>query len=77
MGSVSFQALQQGGLAALAPKEARPCDSSQTRFLLTSKRDVQGEDASIQEGGKSGQVIVMTPENVCYSSRGDTKLWFV
>lgn len=41
IGSVSFQALQQGGLAALAPKEARPCDSSQTRFLLTSKRDVQ------------------------------------
>ena len=40
MGSVSFQALQQGGLAALVPREARPCDSSQTRFLLTSKRDV-------------------------------------
>lgn len=43
MGSVNFQALQQGGLAALAPKEARPCDSSQTRFLLTSKGDVQEE----------------------------------
>ena len=43
MGSVSFQALHQGGLAAAAPKEARPCDSAQTRFLLTSKRDVQEE----------------------------------
>ena len=43
MGSVSFQALHRGGLAAPAPKEARPCDSAQTRFLLTSKRDVQEE----------------------------------
>lgn len=30
-------------MAALVPREARPCDSSQTRFLLTSKRDVQEE----------------------------------
>ena len=42
-GVSEFPGSAAGCLAVPAPKEARPCDSSQTRFLQTSKRDAHRE----------------------------------